>query len=293
MAQTISEKLPHIGTHLSVAKGYEKAGRTALAIGADTFSLFLRNPRGSRAKPLDEADIGALRTLLAEHGFAPLVAHAPYTMNLASPKPDNRAFSATMLAEDLVRMEYLPGNYYNLHPGTAGAEDNGMAAAGARVAEALNGALTENMQTTVLLETMSGSGHEVGGRFEDLRGILAGVTLPEKVGVCLDTCHLFAAGYNVRDDLDGVLAEFDRVVGLEKLKAVHLNDSMFALGLHKDRHAPLGKGELGLDAVIRILRHPALKALPFITETPFDDAGHKAEIAMVKQAYRKAEKAEE
>ncbi len=291
MAQGTGETLPHIGTHLSVAKGYEKAGRTALAIGADTFSLFLRNPRGSRAKPLDEADIGALRALLEAEHFAPLVAHAPYTMNLASAKADNRAFSTGMLAEDLARMEHLPGNYYNLHPGAAGADEDGTAAACARVAAALNDVLEKSAACTVLLETMSGSGHEVGGVLEDLRAVFEQVKLPEKVGVCLDTCHMFAAGHDVRNDLDGVLAVFDRVIGLEKLKAVHLNDSMFPLGSHKDRHAPLGKGEIGLDAIVRILRHPALARLPFITETPFDDAGHKAEIAMVKEAYRKAEQA--
>ncbi|MDD3346134.1 deoxyribonuclease IV [Oscillibacter sp.] len=270
----------HIGCHLSSSRGFAAMGRQALELGADTFQFFTRNPRGSRARELDTADAAALTALLQAHQFAPILAHAPYTLNLCSAEAQTRAFARETMADDLRRMEFLPGQYYNFHPGSHVGQ--GMEAGIAFIAEALNALLTPDQSTTVLLETMAGKGSEVGGRFEELREILSRVTLREKVGICLDTCHVSDAGYDIAGDLDGVLSEFDRVVGLSHLKAVHLNDSKNPLESHKDRHACIGEGTLGLEALVRVVRHPALQALPFCLETPNELPGYAKEIALLR-----------
>ena len=255
----------HIGCHLSSSKGFLAMGRQAWKLGADTFQFFTRNPRGSKAKELDSADAAALMALLAERNFAPVIAHAPYTLNLCSAEEKNRSFAREIMADDLRRMEYLPGQLYNFHPGSHVGQ--GMETGIAYIADALNAILTPKQSTTVLLETMSGKGSEVGGRFEELREILDRVELSDRMGVCLDTCHVSDAGYALAEDLDGVLTEFDRVIGLNRLKAVHLNDSLNPCGAHKDRHARIGEGCIGLEALRRVVNHPALKDLPFCLET--------------------------
>jgi deoxyribonuclease-4 len=272
----------HIGCHLSSSDGFLAMGQEALRLGADTFQFFTRNPRGSRAKAIDPEDAAALRALLAAHSFAPLIAHAPYTLNPCSAKADTRQFARETMADDLRRMEFLPGQLYNFHPGshTGQGTETGIA----EIAALLNEILTPEQTTTVLLETMSGKGTEVGGRFEELREILDRVTLADKIGVCLDTCHVSDAGYDLAGDLDGVLTEFDRVVGLSRLRAVHLNDSLNAPGSHKDRHARIGAGCIGQDALNRVVRHPALQSLPFCLETPNDTAGYADEIARMRAA---------
>jgi deoxyribonuclease IV len=272
----------HIGCHLSSSDGFLAMGQEALRLGADTFQFFTRNPRGSRAKAIDPEDAAALRALLAAHSFAPLIAHAPYTLNPCSAKADTRQFARETMADDLRRMEFLPGQLYNFHPGshTGQGTETGIA----EIAALLNEILTPEQTTTVLLETMSGKGTEVGGRFEELREILDRVTLADKIGVCLDTCHVSDAGYDLAGDLDGVLTEFDRVVGLSRLRAVHLNDSLNAPGSHKDRHARIGAGCIGQDALNRVVRHPALQSLPFCLETPNDAAGYADEIARMRAA---------
>ena len=272
----------HIGCHLSSSKGFAAMGRQALELGADTFQFFTRNPRGSRAKDLDEADAAALTALMAEHRFAPVVAHAPYTLNLCGAREENRAFALETMADDLRRLEHLPGQLYNFHPGShvGQGEETGTAL----IAAGLNALLRPDQTTTVLLETMSGKGSEVGGSFESLRAILDRVELGEKVGVCLDTCHVWDAGYDIAADLDGVLAEFDRLLGLDRLRAVHLNDSKNPLGSRKDRHACIGEGCIGLEALVRVVRHPALRDLPFCLETPNDLAGYAREIALLRRA---------
>ena len=267
----------HIGCHLSSSKGFAAMGRQALELGADTFQFFTRNPRGSRAKDLDADDAAALVTLLGERGFAPIVAHAPYTLNLCGAKEENRAFAQETMADDLVRLEHVPGQLYNFHPGSHVGQ--GVEAGITLIAQMLNQTLFPGMTTTVLLETMAGKGSEVGGRFEELRAILDRVDLGEKMGVCLDTCHVWDAGYDIAGDLDGVLTEFDRIVGLERLRAIHLNDSKNPLGSHKDRHERIGEGCIGLEALSRVVRHPALRELPFCLETPTDLAGYAGEIA--------------
>lgn len=272
----------HIGCHLSSSKGFAAMGRQALELGADTFQFFTRNPRGSRAKDLDEADAAALTALMAEHRFAPVVAHAPYTLNLCGAREENRAFALETMADDLRRLEHLPGQLYNFHPGShvGQGEETGTAL----IAAGLNALLQPDQSTTVLLETMSGKGSEVGGSFESLRAILDQVELGEKVGVCLDTCHVWDAGYDIAADLDGVLAEFDRIIGLDRLRAIHLNDSKNPLGSRKDRHACIGEGCIGLEALVRVVRHPALRDLPFCLETPNDLAGYAREIALLRRA---------
>ncbi len=279
---------PYIGVHLSAARGFAQAGRTALAIGADTLSVFLRNPRGGRARAFDADDMLAFGKLLREKHFAPVVAHAPYTMNIAAEPGAARLHAAEMLAEDLTHMEYMPGNLYCLHPGTfhTGADGGQTARAQAitRAAGTLALVLQPGMHTAVLLETMSGGAHELGGNFEELRAILDGVPLREATGICLDTCHIFAAGYDIKNDLDGVLAAFDRVLGLGRLKAVHLNDSQYPLGSRRDRHAPFGAGAIGAVALARLMLHPALCHLPFLTETHMDPEGHRREIARIRMA---------
>ncbi len=270
----------HIGCHLSSSKGFAAMGRQALELGADTFQFFTRNPRGSRAKALDVADAKALAGLLAEHRFAPIIAHAPYTLNLCGAEAHNRAFARETMADDLRRMEFLPGQYYNFHPGSHVGQ--GAEAGAAHIAAALNDILRPEQTTTVLLETMAGKGSEVGGRFEELREILDRVSLGEKMGVCLDTCHVSDAGYDLVHDLDGVLTEFDRVIGLDRLKAVHLNDSKNPPGSRKDRHACIGEGCIGTDALARVVRHPALRHLPFCLETPNELPGYAREIALLR-----------
>ena len=271
----------YIGCHLSSSKGFAAMGRQALELGANTFQFFTRNPRGSKAKALDEADAAALRDLLAERGFGPIVAHAPYTLNLCGAEEKNRLFARETMADDLRRLEHLPGQLYNFHPGSHVGQ--GIEAGIDLIAEGLNAILRPEQSATVLLETMAGKGSEVGGRFEELRAILDRVTLSDRMGVCLDTCHVSDAGYDLVGDLDGVLTEFDRVIGLEKLRAVHLNDSKNPPGSRKDRHACLGEGTIGLEALTRIVRHPALKRLPFCLETPNDLPGYAREIALMRE----------
>lgn len=270
----------HIGCHLSSSKGFAAMGRQALELGADTFQFFTRNPRGSRAKELDPADAAALTALLAEHRFAPVIAHAPYTLNLCSADEKNRLFARETMADDLRRMEHIPGQYYNFHPGSHVGQ--GIEAGITYIAQGLNAILSPSQSTTVLLETMAGKGSEVGSRFEELREILDRVDCPEKMGVCLDTCHVSDSGYDLITDLDGVLTEFDRVIGLDRLKALHLNDSKYPAGARKDRHARIGEGAIGLEALTRVVRHPALQHLPFCLETPNELPGYAAEIALMR-----------
>ena len=270
-----------IGCHLSASEGFLAMGKTALSIGANTFQFFTRNPRGSKAKAIDPDDAAAFLALAQANGFGRLVAHAPYTINPCSKTERTREFARMTLADDLKRMEYLPGNYYNFHPGSH--TEQGMEVGISQIAETLNAILKPEQHTTVLLETMSGKGSEVGGRFEELREILDRVALNTQMGVCMDTCHISDAGYDIAGDIDGVLTEFDRVIGLERLKAVHINDSMNPLGAHKDRHARIGEGYLGEAALGRIINHPALRDLPFILETPNDLAGYAREIGRLKE----------
>ena len=270
-----------IGNHLSASKGYAAMGKAALALDANTFAFFTRNPRGGKAKEIDEKDVEKFLNFAKEHEFGKIVAHAPYTMNLCAAKEDVRSFSKEMLLDDLKRMEYTPYNYYNFHPGAhvgQGAE-KGIAL----IAEALNEALKPEQTTTVLLETMTGKGTEVGRTFEELREILDRVELNDKMGVCLDTCHVWDGGYDIVNDLDDVLNEFDRVIGLDRLKAVHFNDSMNDCGSHKDRHAKIGEGKIGAEAMRRVALHPLLEGRPFILETPNDDEGYRREIQMVRE----------
>lgn len=270
-----------IGCHLSASEGFLAMGKTALSIAANTFQFFTRNPRGSKAKAIDPDDAAAFLALAQANGFGRLVAHAPYTINPCSKTERTREFARMTLADDLKRMEYLPGNYYNFHPGSH--TEQGMEVGISQIAETLNAILKPEQHTTVLLETMSGKGSEVGGRFEELREILDRVALNTQMGVCMDTCHISDAGYDIAGDIDGVLTEFDRVIGLERLKAVHINDSMNPLGSHKDRHARIGEGYLGEAAFGRIINHPALRDLPFILETPNDLAGYAREIGRLKE----------
>ena len=273
----------YIGCHLSASDGFLAMGRTALSIGANTFQFFTRNPRGSKAKAIDPADVAAFLALAAENGFGTLVAHAPYTINPCSKDEHTREFARMTLADDLKRMEPLPGNVYNFHPGSHTGQ--GMETGIAQIAETLNAILTPGLRTTVLLETMSGKGSEVGSRFEELREIIDRVALSDKLGVCLDTCHVSDAGYDIADDPDGVLTEFDRVIGLDRLRAVHVNDSLNPVGSHKDRHARIGEGCLGAEALGRVVRHPALQGLPFVLETPNELPGYAREIALLKELH--------
>lgn len=270
----------YIGNHLSASKGFYAMGKMALKLGGDTFAFFTRNPRGGKAKDLDEEDIRKLRELMEEHHFGKLVAHAPYTLNLCSAKEDVRTFARETIADDLRRMEYLPGNYYNFHPGSHVGQgaDQGIA----MIAEVLNETLRPEQKTTVLLETMAGKGSEVGRTFEELRQILDRVECADRMGVCLDTCHVWDGGYDIVGDLDGVLRQFDEIIGLDRLLAVHLNDSKNDCGAAKDRHEKLGQGHIGPDALRAVVTHPLLQDRPFILETPNDDAGYAAEIARVR-----------
>ena len=271
----------YIGCHLSASEGFLAMGRTALSIGANTFQFFTRNPRGSRAKAIDPKDAETFLALAKENGFGTLVAHAPYTINPCSKDERTREFARLTMADDLLRMEFVPGNVYNFHPGSHTGQ--GVEVGITEIAETLNAILTPEQTTTVLLETMAGKGSEVGSRFEELREIMDRVELKDKLGVCMDTCHVSDAGYDIAGDLDGVLTEFDRVIGLEKLKAVHVNDSMNPLGAHKDRHARIGEGYLGAEALGRVVRHPALAGLAFVLETPNELEGYAREIALLKE----------
>ena len=274
----------YIGCHLSSSAGFLAMGETALSIGATTFQFFTRNPRGSRAKAIDPADASAFLALREAHGIGTVVAHAPYTINPCSKDQRTREFARETMADDLRRMEYIPGNLYNFHPGshTGQGTETGIA----QIAETLNAILSEEQNTTVLLETMAGKGTEIGGCFEELREILDRVDLRHKMGVCLDTCHVSDAGYDIAGDTDAVLTRFDKVIGLTHLKAIHLNDSLNPVGAHKDRHARIGEGYLGKEAFGRIISHPALRGLPFVLETPNELPGYAFEIALLKEMRR-------
>ena len=269
----------YAGCHLSNSAGNVAMVKTALNIGANTFAFFTRNPRGSKAKDEDPADCAAAVRLLQEHHFGPLVAHGAYTMNLCTAAPDARAFAAQILADDLRRMAALPGNYYNFHPGSHVGQ--GVEAGIDYIADALKLAMAPDYPVTVLLETMAGKGSEIGGRFEEIKSIMDAVGRSD-LGVCLDTCHVYDAGYDIVGDLDGILAEFDRVIGLDKLKALHVNDSKNPFASHKDRHACLGEGSLGLDTFRAIVTHPLLKDKPLILETPNELPGYAREIEMLR-----------
>ncbi len=270
----------NIGSHLSISNGFEAIGAQALSIGANTFQFFTRNPRGGAARKIEQSDIDALLALMKEHNFAQILAHAPYTMNLCSAKPETREFALNTLTDDLRRMEYLPGNLYNFHPGSHTGQ--GVQTGIAQITNALNTAMFDDMHTTVLLETMAGKGSEIGSRFEELRAIIDGVRLDGKIGVCLDTCHVFDAGYDIVENLDGVLEEFDKTIGIGRLKAIHLNDSMNYLGCHKDRHQKIGQGAIGIKAFEKIINNKYLKDLPFFLETPNDIDGYAQEITLLK-----------
>ncbi|MCL2828582.1 MAG: deoxyribonuclease IV [Oscillospiraceae bacterium] len=270
----------YIGSHLSSSKGFLALGETALSIGANTFQFFTRNPRGSQAKEIDPADAAALVALLERESFGPVMAHAPYTLNPCSDKLETREFAHMTMEDDLRRMEYLPGNLYNLHPGSH--KGQGVEVGVQLIADLLNTLLKPEQTTTVLLETMVGRGNEIGGEFAHLREILDRVDLNHKMGVCLDTCHLFVGNYDIADNLDGVLSEFDRVIGLSRLGAIHLNDSKNPRGSRTDRHAGIGEGYIGLEAIVRIINHPALRKLPFFLETPNELPGYAAEIRLLR-----------
>ena len=268
----------HIGCHLSSAGGFLAMGKEATRLNADVFAFFTRNPRGGRAKPLDLEDIRSFVSYKETHGIGLLVAHAPYTMNACAAKENLRTFARDAMIDDLARLEHIPGNFYNFHPGShvqQGSETG--------IAELLNDVLRPEQKTTVLLETMAGKGTEVGRSFQELRSIIDKVKLNEHIGICLDTCHIWDAGYDIRNHLDDVLAEFDNIIGFDRLRAVHLNDSQNTCASHKDRHARIGEGEIGLEALVRIINHPRLCHLPFILETPNDAAGYAEEIALLRQ----------
>ena len=273
----------YLGCHLSSSGGFAAMGRTALAIGANTFQFFTRNPRGGQAKAIDPADAQALAEMQRSGVIGPIVAHAPYTINPCAAVPKTLEFARQTMKDDLARMEYLPGNFYNFHPGShvgQGADE------GVRlIAGTLDLAMTQEQSTTVLLETMAGKGTEVGGRFSELRDVIDRCKLPEKLGVCLDTCHVHDAGYDIVSHFEDVLAEFDRVLGLSRLRAIHLNDSKNPLGARKDRHECIGRGELGLEALERVLRFAAARDLPVVLETPNDLTGYAAEIALLRNNF--------
>ena len=273
----------NIGCHLSTSKGFLHMGKEALSIDANTFQFFTRNPRGSKAKGIDENDVAALLKILKDNQFAPLLAHAPYTLNPCSADSRTKEFALEVLIDDLVRMEHLPGNLYNFHPGSHVGQ--GVERGIELIAEALNFILTPSQTTVVLLETMSGKGSEVGSTFEDLSRIIEKINLDQKIGVCLDTCHVYDAGYDIVNDLDGVLKEFDDIIGLERLRAIHLNDSKNPFASHKDRHEKIGEGALGLSAVINIINHPKLRHLPFFLETPNELPGYGQEIKLLRKQY--------
>lgn len=273
-----------IGCHLSSSKGYLAMGKTALSIGANTFQFFTRNPRGGKAKAVDPQDAVALMKLAEENNFGPLLAHAPYTMNPCAAEPRLLEFAEMVMTEDLQALEYLPGNLYNFHPGSH--VKQGAEIGIEKIVAMLNRVLFAGQHTTVLLETMAGKGSEVGRSFEELAAILDKVQLQDKMGVCMDTCHIFDAGYDIVNSLDEVLTSFDKLIGLDRLKAIHLNDSLNMLGSRKDRHACIGAGNIGLEALTAVINHPALKNLPFYLETPNELPGYAAEIKLLRERYR-------
>lgn len=270
-----------IGAHVSIAKGFKKAAQISVDIGANTFQFFSRNPRGGNAKEFNEKDMAAFQKIREENNFGKLLAHAPYTMNLAAANEDTYEFAKMVIREDVKRMDSIGVEYICFHPGShvGGGVEEGTR----KIIEGLNQAITGDENITVLLETMSGKGTEIGRSFEEIRAIIDGVEHNERIGVCMDTCHIFSAGYDIVNDLDGVLDEFDRVIGLDKLKTIHLNDSMMPFGKNKDRHAGIGEGEIGMKALLEVVNHPKLRDIPFFLETPYDDEGHGREIAMLKE----------
>lgn len=273
----------YIGCHLSSVKGFENMGKEAKAIGANTFQFFTRNPRGGKAKDIDPEDVKRFLELAESEKFGKLVAHAPYTLNPCSATKKVRDFAFMVMEDDLKRMEYVPGNYYNFHPGSHVGQ--GTTKGIELITEVLNKIIKPDQNTIVLLETMAGKGSEIGGTFEELKEIIDGIEQQDKIGVCMDTCHVSDAGYDIINDLDGVLTDFDRIIGLDKLHALHINDSLNPTGAHKDRHAKIGEGHLGLDAIARVIRHPALKGLPCVLETPNELDGYAKEIEILRKAY--------
>ena len=274
----------NIGCHLSASKGYYNMGKEAVSIGANTFQFFTRNPRGGKAKEVDIKDVEKFLNLSKENNFCKILAHAPYTINVCSADENIRKFGIDTMKDDLKNLEFVPGNMYNFHPGShvGQGEEVGIKL----IIEALNDVLNENQQTTVLLETMAGKGTEVGKTFEQLKQIIDGVDLKDKLGVCLDTCHVYDAGYDMVNDLDGVLKKFDTVIGLDKLNAIHLNDDKNPFGSHKDRHEKIGEGSIGIEAFEKIINHPKLRNLPFYLETPNELDGYAKEIAFLKNLYK-------
>ena len=274
----------NIGCHLSVSKGFKNMGDEALSIGANTFQFFTRNPRGGKAKDLDDKDMQAFLKLAEENKFAKLLAHAPYTLNACAADESKREFAIQTFEDDLRRLQKVPNNLYNFHPGSH--VKQGVDVGIEYIADMINKALKPEHTTTVLLETMAGKGTEIGRSFEELRAIIDRVELKDKIGVCLDTCHVFDAGYDIVNDLDGVLEEFDRVIGIDRLKAIHLNDSVHGFESKKDRHAKIGEGKIGLEAITRIINHPKLRNLPFLLETPNELEGYSKEIELLKSVYK-------
>lgn len=274
----------NIGCHLSTTKGFENMGKEALEIGANTFQFFTRNPRGGKAKDIDINDMEGLLKIARDNNFATILAHAPYTLNACSADERTREFAREMMEDDLKRMELMPNNLYNFHPGSH--VKQGVEVGINYIVELLNNVLREDQTTTVLLETMAGKGSEVGRTFEEIAEIISRVELKDKMGVCLDTCHVYDAGYDIVNNLDGVLEEFDRIIGLDRLKAIHLNDSKNPFKSHKDRHEKIGEGFLGLEAITNIINHPKLKHLPFFLETPNELDGYAKEIELLRSRYR-------
>lgn len=275
-----------IGCHLSISKGYLHMGKEALSLGANTFQYFTRNPRGGKARTFDEADMKALEAFMAEHNFGKILGHAPYTLNACAADPSLRQFAKNMMREDLERLKFLPNQLYNFHPGSHVKQgvDQGIE----YIVEALNEVMFEGMHTTVLLETMAGKGTEVGRTFEEIARIIDGVKLKDYIGVCMDTCHIHEGDYDIIGDLDGVMESFDKIVGLDRLHAIHLNDSKNPRGAHKDRHEKIGEGHIGLEAITKVINHPALRNLPFYLETPNELDGYAKEIALLRSVYKEA-----
>lgn len=274
----------NIGCHLSTSKGFKNMGKEALSIGANTFQFFTRNPRGGKAKDIDEKDINELLKIMKENNFAKILAHAPYTLNGCSADENTRKFATEMMADDLVRMEYLPNNLYNFHPGSH--VKQGVDVGIDYIVEMLNKVLKPEQTTTVLLETMAGKGTEIGRSFEEIAKIIDRVELNDHLGVCLDTCHVYDAGYDILNNLDNVLEEFDKIIGLDRLKAIHLNDSKNPFNSHKDRHEKIGEGSLGIEGISKIINHSKLRHLPFFLETPNELDGYKAEIELLRKQYK-------
>ncbi|MBQ6557909.1 MAG: deoxyribonuclease IV [Clostridia bacterium] len=274
----------YLGCHLSASKGYLHMGKEAKSIGANTFQFFTRNPRGGSAKAIDENDVEAFLAFMEENNWKHILAHAPYTLNACSDKPETRDFALRTMKDDLMRMEYTPGQMYNFHPGSHVGQ--GVEVGIDFIIRQLNECLVPEMTTTVLLETMAGKGSEIGRSFEELRAIIDGVELKEKMGVCLDTCHVYDGGYDIVNNLDGVLDEFDRIIGLERLKAIHMNDSKNPFASHKDRHEKIGEGSIGFETMVKIINHPKLQGIPVFLETPNELDGYAKEIKMLREAYK-------